>query len=69
VYTTWVYEGEATESDEIRPRWYREDTLPFPLMWDDAKYWLPKVLAGEHVDATITFAADCATVATIESAD
>jgi hypothetical protein len=35
-------------------------------MWDDAKYWLPLVLAGEHVDVVITFAADCATVAHIE---
>ena len=34
-------------------------------MWDDAKYWLPLVLAGEHVDALITFADDCATVASI----
>jgi 8-oxo-dGTP diphosphatase len=35
-------------------------------MWDDAKYWLPSVLAGEHVTATITFAEDCATVALID---
>jgi hypothetical protein len=35
-------------------------------MWDDARYWLPRVLAGQHVEATITFADDCATVARIE---
>ena len=35
-------------------------------MWDDAKYWLPLVLAGEHVDVLITFADDCATVARTE---
>jgi hypothetical protein len=35
-------------------------------MWDDAKYWLPLVLAGEHVDVVITFAADCATVTCTE---
>jgi hypothetical protein len=27
---------------------------------------VPAVLAGQHVDVTVTFAADCATVASIE---
>jgi 8-oxo-dGTP diphosphatase len=66
VYVTWVFDGEPAESDEVSPRWFSEDALPLPLMWDDAKYWLPPVLAGQHVDVTITFADDCATVARIE---
>ena len=32
-------------------------------MWDDARYWLPRVLAGERLRATFTYAADCETVA------
>jgi 8-oxo-dGTP diphosphatase len=66
VYVTWVFDGEAEESDEVSPRWFGEDELPFALMWDDAKYWVPAVLASQRVDVTITFAADCATVASIE---
>jgi 8-oxo-dGTP diphosphatase len=66
VYLTSAYTGEPAESDEIRPRWYPLDALPLPLMWDDAKYWLPRVLAGQHVSAVVTFAGDCATVARIE---
>jgi 8-oxo-dGTP diphosphatase len=66
VYVTWAFEGEPADSDEVSPRWFGEDELPLALMWDDAKYWLPAVLAGQHVDVTITFAADCATVASIE---
>jgi 8-oxo-dGTP diphosphatase len=66
VYVTWAFEGEPAESDEVSPQWFAEDELPFGLMWDDAKYWLPAVLAGQHVDVTITFAEDCATVAAIE---
>jgi 8-oxo-dGTP diphosphatase len=61
-----VFQGEATESDEIAPRWFAADALPLSLMWDDARYWVPRVLAGEHVDVVITFADDCATVARIE---
>jgi 8-oxo-dGTP diphosphatase len=66
VFVTGAYQGEAAESDEIAPRWYREDALPFDGMWDDARYWLPRVLAGRHVAPVITFADDCATVSAIE---
>jgi len=66
VFVTSVYQGEAAESDEVAPRWFAEDALPLTLMWDDAQYWLPRVLAGDHVDVLITFADDCATVACIE---
>lgn len=66
VYLTDTFSGEPAESAEIAPRWYREDALPLDLMWDDARYWLPRVLDGEHVSAVITFAGDCATVAAIE---
>jgi 8-oxo-dGTP diphosphatase len=66
VYLTWAYDGEAAESSEISPRWFGQDELPFALMWDDARYWWPVVLAGQHVTATVTFADDCATVAAIE---
>ena len=63
VFVTSVYQGEPEESDEIAPRWFGEHELPLGKMWDDAKYWLPLVLAGEHVDVLVTFADDCATVA------
>ena len=66
VFVTSVFHGEPTESDEIVPRWFAEDALPLNLMWDDARYWVPRVLAGENVDVVITFADDCATVADIE---
>jgi 8-oxo-dGTP diphosphatase len=68
VYLTASYQGEPVESDEIAPRWYRQEALPLAGMWDDARYWLPRVLAGQRVTAVITFADDCATVATIEPA-
>lgn len=66
VFSTASYRGEPQESAEIAPRWFAEDSLPFDGMWDDARHWLPRVLAGQHVEAVITFAGDCATVLAIE---
>ena len=66
VFVTSVFSGEPADSDEVAPRWYPEDQLPLELMWDDARYWLPPVLVGEHVDVLFVFADDCATVARME---
>ncbi|WP_405062372.1 hypothetical protein OG474_12230 [Kribbella sp. NBC_01505] len=56
------WEGQPTESDEIAPEWHSAQALPFELMWDDARYWLQRVLDGEHLDAEIVFNDDCRTV-------
>jgi len=63
VFITADFTGEPAESDEVIPRWFASDALPFDGMWDDARYWMPLVLDGHRVSADITFAADCATVA------
>lgn len=66
VFMTADFAGEPAESDEVAPRWFPSDALPFDGMWDDARYWMPLVLAGHRVTADITFAEDCATVAAID---
>jgi 8-oxo-dGTP diphosphatase len=66
VYLTRDFRGEPAESAEISPRWFAQTELPLSGMWDDAKYWLPLVLASQRVRATITFGADCATVERID---
>jgi 8-oxo-dGTP diphosphatase len=65
VFAATDFSGEAAESDELIPRWFAVDELPLHGMWDDARYWLPLVLAGQPVTAEITFADDCATVEAI----
>jgi 8-oxo-dGTP diphosphatase len=63
VFTSADWTGEATESAEITPEWFPFTGLPLDGMWDDARHWLPRVLAGERVRATFTYASDCETVA------
>ncbi len=58
--TTW--EGDPAESIEMRPAWFAVDEIPFERMWQDAAHWLPRILAGERVDARFTFDQDNETI-------
>jgi 8-oxo-dGTP diphosphatase len=62
VFVARRWRGEPVETDELDPAWHDVDALPLDAMWDDARRWLPGVLAGGHVAATYTFGADLATV-------
>lgn len=66
VFTAADWTGQAAETREIRPEWFGVTDLPLARMWDDARYWLPRVLAGERLSATFSYAADCETVATAD---
>lgn len=55
VFFTSEWEGEPTESEEMRPEWYSKSDIPYDKMWEDDIHWLPKVLAGERVRAHFTF--------------
>jgi 8-oxo-dGTP diphosphatase len=63
VFVADRFQGRPEESDEIAPQWFAVENLPLTRMWDDARLWLPQVLAGEQVGLEVTFAADCETVA------
>jgi 8-oxo-dGTP diphosphatase len=66
VFTSAAWAGQATESAEIVPRWFPVSALPLELMWDDGRYWLPRVLAGERLRAVFTYAEDCETVKVVD---
>jgi 8-oxo-dGTP diphosphatase len=55
VYTSTSWHGEITESDEIIPKWFNKNNLPFDQMWSYADHWLPNVLAGQNLNATFSF--------------
>ena len=57
-FLTRRWSGEPTASDELAPRWFPLDDVPFDRMWADAQIWLPRALAGEFVEKTYSFWAD-----------
>ncbi|GAA1775759.1 8-oxo-dGTP diphosphatase [Agromyces lapidis] len=61
------FEGDPVASDELDPEWFALADVPYDEMWDDAKRWLPGVLAGGTVRRTFVFGEDLATVVTERS--
>jgi 8-oxo-dGTP pyrophosphatase MutT (NUDIX family) len=59
VFETYV-SGDicAVETDEMRPRWYQEDCIPFEDMWADDPLWFPLFLSGQHFNGKIVFSDD-----------
>ena len=49
------FEGKPRESEEMKPKWFRVDRIPFKKMWPDDEYWLPHVLAGKKIKAKFWF--------------
>uniref|UniRef100_UPI00358F022F oxidized purine nucleoside triphosphate hydrolase isoform X1 n=2 Tax=Myxine glutinosa TaxID=7769 RepID=UPI00358F022F len=44
VFRTEHFDGEPTESDEMRPRWFDLENIPFEQMWPDDRCWFPLLL-------------------------
>ncbi len=55
VYFSDRWDGEPTETEEMAPKKFSVDNLPYDNMWDDDKIWLPKVIGGMFVTAEFHF--------------
>ncbi len=50
-HTSW----EAKQTDEMLPKWFNIDKIPYDSMWEDDIIWLPRVLAWEKVEYNFYF--------------
>lgn len=55
VYNTSVFEGNPTETNEMKPKWFNVATIPFKDMWPDNKHWFPHLLKGNTFTGTFWF--------------
>lgn len=51
IYTSSNWLGDPTESEEMSPKWFKNDDLPFDTMWPNDIHWLPQVLDGKKLTA------------------
>ena len=54
-YVADAWEGEPTESEEMMPKWFYVEDIPYQDMWGDDEFWLPFVLDGKKVVGEFTF--------------
>lgn len=47
--------GKPTESEEMKPQWFKTDEIPFEKMWPDDKYWMPLFLSGKKFKGKFLF--------------
>lgn len=51
VFLTSNWIGTPTETEEMAPKWFNMNEIPFSQMWDDDILWLPLVLKGKIIEA------------------
>jgi len=49
------WEGEPTETKEMKPRWFKKDKIPYTSMWSGDEQWLPLVLKGVALKGDFVF--------------
>jgi 8-oxo-dGTP diphosphatase len=54
-YRTFIWRGELIETDEMRPAFFRFDTIPYSEMWPGDDLWLPYLIRGEMFGGEIHF--------------
>lgn len=55
VFVLERYTGCVTESEEMRPEWFSKTQVPFDVMWEDDRHWLPYVLERRSVEGSFSF--------------
>lgn len=51
IFVTTKWNGDPSESEEMAPKWFEKNELPFENMWPNDLYWLPQVLEGTKLKA------------------
>jgi mutator protein MutT len=54
IFMTSKWEGDPTETDEMRPQWFNVKQIPYEEMWADDPLWMPLMLSGKKFEGTLT---------------
>lgn len=53
VFREWT--GVEKETEEMRPKWFLQDAVPYDQMFAADKAWIPLVLTGKKFDGIVRF--------------
>jgi 8-oxo-dGTP diphosphatase / 2-hydroxy-dATP diphosphatase len=49
------YSGHPKETEEMKPRWFTQNRIPFKKMWPDDQYWFKYFLANKKFKGSFKF--------------
>lgn len=55
LFTSGDFEGESTETEEILPRWFDINEIPFEKMWADDRHCFSLFLEGKKFKGRFLF--------------
>ncbi|MEK9182210.1 MAG: 8-oxo-dGTP diphosphatase, partial [Patescibacteria group bacterium] len=55
IFRSKDFEGEITESEEMKPEWFYVDKLPLDNMWPADAHWLPIMLKGKKFEGKFIY--------------
>lgn len=55
IFRAEEFKESPVESEEMKPKWFRVDEIPYDQMWPDDKYWLPMFLDGKRFKGKFLF--------------
>lgn len=55
IFSVDSFSGEIVENDEMEPRWFRFEEIPYESMWEDDRHWLPLFLSGKSFEGEFFF--------------
>ena len=44
IFKIYEFTGEPSESEEMKPQWFKFENIPFLQMWSDDIYWFPYLI-------------------------
>lgn len=58
VFFVDTFKGVPRETEEMWPRWFSLENIPYDEMWPDDRHWLPLFLKGKKFRGTFTLGHD-----------
>jgi ADP-ribose pyrophosphatase YjhB (NUDIX family) len=55
IFSVNDFSGAPKETEEMLPKWFNIDDIPYNDMWSDDKYWLPMLLDGKNFTGSFLF--------------
>ncbi len=55
IYVITAWEKDPEETEEMKPKWFSLDSIPYDDMWPGDRDWIPHILEGKSVTGSVVF--------------